>query len=292
MSKNVFRLTESELVKLIKTVISEQVQIVTNHDRSFDYKKDGDKFYFKGKGKYADRYPNWTLATKQSAIDAIRTKVFNMRPSTDLEPIEPIEPDQGSIIPLPTKPSNEPESESPDWGRRPTGVSDKLLNYVAKKEGFIPCVYDDRYASECIRQSLSRNPDWNKCCGKVKQRTNRTTIGYGTTYYPDGSPVMPKDKSIDKETAKKYMRSTLDDMAMKLLKLYPKLNQNQLDALTSLCYNVGFGGCTTKAPGLTSALKKDLNPNTNPKIKSSWLDWELPERRAEEFRIYSTGNYS
>lgn len=112
MSKNVFRLTESELVNLIKTVISEQVQIVTNHDRSFDYKKDGDKFYFKGKGKYAEKYPNWTLATKKEAIDAIRTKVFKMRPSSDLVPIEPIEPEQGSIIPLPSEPSSSEASGS------------------------------------------------------------------------------------------------------------------------------------------------------------------------------------
>ncbi len=105
MGKKTLRLTESELIGVIKNIISEQVQIVTNHDKSFDYKKDGDKFYFKGKGKYAEKYPNWTLAKKKESIDAIRTKVFKMRPSLDLVPIEPIEPSQGSVIPLPTEPS-------------------------------------------------------------------------------------------------------------------------------------------------------------------------------------------
>ena len=92
MGKKTLRLTESELIEVIKNIISEQVQIVTNHDRAYDYKKDGDKFYFKGKGKYAVKYPDWTLAKTKDGINAIRTKVFNMRPMSDLEPIEPIEP--------------------------------------------------------------------------------------------------------------------------------------------------------------------------------------------------------
>jgi GH24 family phage-related lysozyme (muramidase) len=178
-----------------------------------------------------------------------------------------------------------------DYGMNIGTITDKIVNYVAKKEGFVPCVYDDKYSHECIKQSLSKNPDWTKCCGKVKQRTKRTTIGYGTTYYPNEKPVMPGDKNIDRETAKKYLKVTLNKIAGELIKLYPKLKQHQLDALTSLCYNVGLAGCTTKAPSLTSALKKDLNPVKNPKIRHAWLDWELPDRRAEEFRIYKDAKY-
>lgn len=70
------RLTESELIELIKDVINEETKIVTDHDRAFDYKKDGDKYYFKGKGKYKEKYPDWTLAKDKEAVDAIKTKVF------------------------------------------------------------------------------------------------------------------------------------------------------------------------------------------------------------------------
>lgn len=111
MGKRTIVLSESELINVIKNIISEQTRIVTDHDRAYDYKMDGDKFYFRGKGKYAEKYPDWTLAKTEKGINAIRTKVFNLRPMSNLEPIEPIEPQQGSIIPIPTPPSL-PDSSS------------------------------------------------------------------------------------------------------------------------------------------------------------------------------------
>jgi len=111
MGKRTIILSESELISVIKNIISEQTRIVTDHDRAYDYKMDGDKFYFKGKGKYAEKYPDWTLAKTEKGINAIRTKVFNLRPMSNLEPIEPIEPQQGSMIPIPTAPSL-PDSSS------------------------------------------------------------------------------------------------------------------------------------------------------------------------------------
>jgi N-acetylmuramoyl-L-alanine amidase len=105
MSKKILKLTESELIKTIKKIISEQVKIVTTHDKSFDYKREGDKFYFKGKGNYASKYPNWTLAKSKESINAIRTKVFGLKPVIDLVPIKPVEPAVGAIIKPPTEPS-------------------------------------------------------------------------------------------------------------------------------------------------------------------------------------------
>ena len=166
-----------------------------------------------------------------------------------------------------------------------TGVSDKLVEYVKKEEFFVKCVYDDANGTPCIRK------DFNACCLKGKKPKGIATIGYGTVYYPDGTRVSPSDKDISIETATKYLKVTLDTMAKKLLKIYPNLNQQQLDAMSSLCYNVGFAGCTSKAPNLSAAIKKDPNSKTNPKIKPNFLDFANADRRADEFGIYHDGNY-
>ena len=47
--KKTIRISENQLIRIIKKVINEETSIVTNFDRAYDYKKDGDKFYFKGK---------------------------------------------------------------------------------------------------------------------------------------------------------------------------------------------------------------------------------------------------
>lgn len=83
--KKVIRLTESDLIKLIRQVISEEKKTVTTHDSSFDYKKDGQKYYFKGKGKYKEKFPDWTLATDSNAIEAIKTKVFELEVDDDVD---------------------------------------------------------------------------------------------------------------------------------------------------------------------------------------------------------------
>jgi GH24 family phage-related lysozyme (muramidase) len=72
--------------------------------------------------------------------------------------------------------------------------------------------------------------------------------------------------------------------------LYPNLNQNQVDALSSLCYQVGFSGCTTKSPKLSNSLK--TNPNSLNGVKSNFLDFTHPDRRQKEWKIYSQGIYS
>jgi hypothetical protein len=87
--KKVIRLTESDLVKIVRKIISEETKIVTDHDKSFDYKKDGDKYYFKGKGKLKSKYPDWTLADNKDAMEAIKTKVFkDFKEKKDVTPEE------------------------------------------------------------------------------------------------------------------------------------------------------------------------------------------------------------
>ena len=166
--------------------------------------------------------------------------------------------------------------------QKPTGVSDKLVNFVGNIEFFVPCVYDDAKGGKCVRGEVD-------CCLKGRTPSGTPTIGYGTVYYPDGRKVTPKDPSITKDKAKVYLKTNLDKLANKLLALYPNLNQKQVDALSSLCYQVGFAGCTTKAPKLSSSLK--INPNSN-SVKINFLDFSHRDRREKEWKIYSQGIYS
>lgn len=103
MNKEVLSLTESELIRLIKVIVSEQTKIVTDFDRAFDYKKEGDKFYFKGKGNFAEKYPEWVEPTSKKALDAIKTKVFKIGNESSLKTIGSNKIEKSSSEKTPTK---------------------------------------------------------------------------------------------------------------------------------------------------------------------------------------------
>jgi hypothetical protein len=81
----IVRLTESDLARIVERVLNEQVQEVTNFDKDYDYKKEGDNYFFKlkvspvsekAKGfKSQGKFLNWTKATG-TGLEAIKTKVF------------------------------------------------------------------------------------------------------------------------------------------------------------------------------------------------------------------------
>ncbi|XWK88662.1 MAG: lysozyme [Phormidium sp.] len=68
------------------------------------------------------------------------------------------------------------------------------------------------------------------------------TIGYGTIRYPNGQKVRMGDK-ITQQEAEAFLQLECDEVAEKVSKLVSgiSLNQNQFDALVSLCYNIGTG---------------------------------------------------
>lgn len=167
----------------------------------------------------------------------------------------------------------------------PTGVSDKLVEFVKKEEFFVPCVYDDKKSVSCIRGEMK------KCCLRGRKSIGIPTIGYGTTYYLNGKKVTSKDKDISEQKATEYLKLTLNKYASNVLKKYPNLNQHQLDAMTSLCYNVGFSGCTKKAPKLSAEIIKNPNSKTNPNIKNNFMDFANTNRRQKEFMIYHDAKY-
>ncbi|HAX78659.1 MAG TPA: lysozyme, partial [Cyanobacteria bacterium UBA11372] len=66
------------------------------------------------------------------------------------------------------------------------------------------------------------------------------TIGYGTIRYPNGQKVQIGD-TITQQEAEAFLQLECDEVAEKVSKLVSgiSLNQNQFDALVSLCYNIG-----------------------------------------------------
>ena len=77
-----FNLLESKMGD-VKPLLNEDdnVKIVTNFDKKFDYKKEGNNFYYKLK-----KSNNWIQA-KGTGLEAIKTEVFNVAPSTG-KPLE------------------------------------------------------------------------------------------------------------------------------------------------------------------------------------------------------------
>ena len=69
------------------------------------------------------------------------------------------------------------------------------------------------------------------------------TIGYGNTYYKDGKKVTLSDKPISEIEATELLsyvaQKDFGDKILQLIKV--PLNQNQFDALVSICYNIGMG---------------------------------------------------
>lgn len=118
------------------------------------------------------------------------------------------------------------------------------------------------------------------------------TIGYGSTFYEDGTKVTMKDIAITKERAFNLFKTIADKFATKVNALLMKtiVTQQQFNALCSLAYNIG-----THAFSDSTLLKKiKVNPN-DPTILKEFLKWNkaggkivvgLTKRRQEEASIY------
>lgn len=113
------------------------------------------------------------------------------------------------------------------------------------------------------------------------------TIGVGMTYYPGtGIKVTMQDKPLTKNEAIAYFTE--------MVKIYQEavwsvtrddINQNQFNALTSLCYNIGVGGFK----GSTLVKRVNANP-MDPRIKDAFMMWKKPavliKRRKREAALY------
>lgn len=119
------------------------------------------------------------------------------------------------------------------------------------------------------------------------------TIGYGTTYYPDGQRVRITDTCTEQQ-ASEWLKTNL--------KIYEKevdvmtrddISQRQFDALVSFAYNLGGNALRS------STLLKKVNKNPNdPTISQEFAKWVkaggktlrgLVTRRVSEAKLYATG---
>lgn len=123
-----------------------------------------------------------------------------------------------------------------------------------------------------------------------KCSANKDTIGYGNTFFEDGSPVKPGD-TITKERAEKLFDLIVLDFCKKI-DTYIKtiLTENQYSAIVSFTYNVGVNNLAKS----TLLKKVNFNPN-DPTIRQEFMKWNkaggkvltgLTTRRAAEALLY------
>ncbi len=90
------------------------------------------------------------------------------------------------------------------------------------------------------------------------------TIGYGTIRYPDGKPVK-EGEEISLYRAESLLTYDVNKFASQI-KL--NVNQNQVDALVSFCYNLGIGAFNS------STLKKKVIANPGDlSIRDEFMKW-------------------
>jgi lysozyme len=118
------------------------------------------------------------------------------------------------------------------------------------------------------------------------------TIGYGATFFENGTKVQPNDV-ITMERADKLLHFQVKLFADEVKRVVKSnINENQLGALVSFCFNIG-GSAFSRS---TLARKANANPN-DPTIRDEFMRWTrgggkvlngLVKRREEEANLYFT----
>jgi len=125
------------------------------------------------------------------------------------------------------------------------------------------------------------------------------TIGYGTTYYPDGYPVLSGDPPVTKEKAQGLLEHNIGHSVVPVLETtiptWGPMNTNQRAAIISFAYNLGshfYGGknfntitralsSTANWPDVPSALMLYVNPGSS-------FESGLRRRREAEGNLWKT----
>ena len=122
------------------------------------------------------------------------------------------------------------------------------------------------------------------------------TIGYGSTYYPNGKPVTGRDKPITREYAETIQQNIIKkDFEPVVNELLGKeitsgfITQNMYDAILSLTYNIGVNGFRR------SSVLKHLKQGDKINASNAFLLWNkaggkvlkgLIRRRERERKLF------
>lgn len=124
-----------------------------------------------------------------------------------------------------------------------------------------------------------------KCPGDV------WTIGYGTTYYPDGSRIQEGDE-ITEEQADEYFMDHVEKIYMQIQDLVVNddwQSEAKISALVCLVYNIGV-----RAFARSTLLKRINNGESDVRIAEAWSWWNksngktlrgLVRRRSAEIEL-------
>lgn len=121
--------------------------------------------------------------------------------------------------------------------------------------------------------------------------SQKATIGFGSTYYPDGKKVTLQDKEITEQKAFEILEYIANkDFGSNINKVVKvPLNQNQFDALVSFAYNIGNGNFNS------STLLRWLNQGNYKEASMQLLRWDkskgivlngLTKRRKAEKELF------
>ena len=96
----------------------------------------------------------------------------------------------------------------------------------------------------------------------------KATIGYGNTFWEDGTPVKMGDQ-ISKERAETLLKHVVDNFSVAVeVDIKIEVTQNQFDALVSLAYNIGLGAFKN------STLLRQLNRGNFVGASQEFLRWD------------------
>ena len=128
---------------------------------------------------------------------------------------------------------------------------------------------------------------------ELEKQKGIVTIGYGSTFYENGTKVQITDSPITKERALDLLTIVADKFALNVAKLITKeVNQKQFNALVSLAYNIGIN-----AFKVSTALRLVNNNPNDANIAKAFLMWNkqggkelngLTKRRIKESALYFT----